>query len=311
MGYAIWNQAYWWSALEENWFGWLTPVFSVYVLLDRRARIVAEWNACGAPRSPRAVGWRRLFLNFMVACAFAFGLVAFLAGSFHRAGGGPSIKGTCVASAGVTAMLIFLPWLAAPRASDPAPSGFNGDARWKFCSLLIFPATVWLLSAPLVSVIQGQLSLYLLNPIISAVSFIFDMLGLPLGREGNVLILPDHGRVGVEEACSGIRSLTACLFAGSFLGAVFLKPMWQKCVLVLAAIALALGMNFARSVFLTAWAYRHGTTSIEGAIHDAAGYSVLFFTAAGLFGLLALFNRPARRFRSVLAMTSVGAKDRS
>ena len=38
--------------------------------------------------------------------------------------------------------------------------------------------------------------------------------------QGNVLALPT-GNVGVEDACSGIRSLTGCLFAGSFLAAVF------------------------------------------------------------------------------------------
>jgi exosortase len=323
MGYAIWNQAYWWSAFEENWFGWLTPAFSAFVLFDRRTRIVAAWNACRAPGSPHAIGWRRAVLNSLVACGFAFGVLAFLAGSFHRAGAGPSVKGTFVASVGVAAILIFLPWLAAPQSPKPAPAGFGDDARRQLCSLLVFPATVWLLSAPLVAVIGGELSRFLLNPMIVLVSFpqrrvdpdddsfVFDMLGLPLGREGNVQILPDHGRVGVEEACSGIRSLTACIFAGSFLGAAFLKPVWQKFALVAAATALALGMNLARSLFLTGWAYRHGTRSIEGAMHDAAGYAVLAITVAGMFGLLALFNRPARGSRSRAAMTSTRAKDRS
>jgi len=115
--------------------------------------------------------------------------------------------------------------------------------------------------------------------------------------------MPDYSRVGVEEACSGIRSLTACLYAGSFLGAVFLKRLWQKFALVVAAAALALGMNLIRSLFLTGWAYRHGAQAIEGTVHDTAGYAVLAFTVAGLFGLLALFNRPARRSRSEAVMT--------
>jgi len=294
MGYAIWNQAYWWNALEENWFGWLTPAFSAFVLFDRRHRIVAAWNACGAPGSPRAAGWRRPLVGTVAVGGFMFGLLAFITGAFHRAGGGPSLKGTSIASAGVLALLLFLPWVAAPRSPSPAPSGISGDARRQLCALLVFPATVWLLSAPLLGMIEGQLSLYLLNPMIAFVSFVFDMLGLPLGREGNVLIMPDNGRLGVEEACSGIRSLTACLFAGTFLGAVYLKPLWQKIVLVVAATVLALGMNLLRSLFLASWAYAHGTGSIEGTLHDSAGYAVLGFTAAGLFGLLALFNRPPR-----------------
>jgi exosortase/archaeosortase family protein len=151
----------------------------------------------------------------------------------------------------------------------------------------------------------------LLNPMIALVSFVFDILGLPLGREGNVLVMPDHGRVGVEEACSGIRSLSGCLVAASFLGAILLRPLWQKILLVAVAAALALGMNFARCLFLTGWAYRHGTRAIEGRVHDAAGYAVLIFTVAGLFGLLALFNGPARRSRYDATSTSTRAKDRS
>jgi exosortase/archaeosortase family protein len=310
MGYAIWNQAHWWTALEENWFGWLTPAFTAFVLYERRARIVAAWNACGAPGSPHVAGWRRAVLNAVVACGFAFGLIAFLAGSFHRAGAGPSFKGTFLASVGVAAILMFLPWLAAPRSPMPASTGFAGDSRRRLCALLVFPATVWLLSAPLVSVVESRLSLLLLNPMIALVSFVFNILGLPIGRAGNILIMPDGGRVGVEEACSGIRSLTACLFAGSFLGAVYLKSLWEKFALVAAATALALGMNLARTLLLTGWAYRRGTRAIEGAVHDAAGYAVLAFTAAGLFGLLALFNWRARRSRSGRTMTSTGAKDR-
>jgi len=303
MGYATWNQAYWCAALEENWFGWLTPVFSCFVLFDRRTRIVAAWNACRAPDSPRASGWRRPVVEAVVVGGFAFGVIAFLAGAFQRAGVGPSLKGTFVVLTGVSAVLLFLPWLAAPQSPKPAPAGFGGDARRHLCALLVFPAIVWCLSAPLIEVIESQLSSFLLNPMIVLVSFIFDMLGLPLGREGNVLVMPDYSRVGVEEACSGIRSLTACLYAGSFLGAVFLKRLWQKFALVVAAAALALGMNLIRSLFLTGWAYRHGAQAIEGTVHDTAGYAVLAFTVAGLFGLLALFNRPARRSRSEAVMT--------
>lgn len=310
MGYSIWNQAYWWTAMEENWFGWLTPIFSAFVLFNRRARIVAAWSACRAPGSPRTTGWRGAILNSAVACGFAIGVISFLAGSLHRAGAGPSLKGTFVVSIGVAAILILLPWLAAPRSALPAAAGCRGDARWKLCSLLVFPATVWLLSAPLVAVIESQLSLILLNPIIAVVSFVFNMLGLPLGRAGNVLIMPDYGRVGVEEACSGIRSLTACVFAGSFLGAVYLRSLWEKFALVAASAALTLGLNLARSLFLTGWAYWRGTRAIEGAVHDAAGYAVLAFTVAGIFGLLALFNRPVRRFR-LGGVISSGAKDRS
>jgi exosortase/archaeosortase family protein len=298
MAYAAWNQSTWWSALEENGFGWLTPAFCALVLYDRRERIVASWRACGEPGSPRASGWRGTVAGAAIAAGFGIGIALFLAGALHRAGAGPSVKGTFVASLGVTAVLLSLPWLSAPRSPSPRPSGFSEDARTVLCGLLLFPSAIWLLSAPLVSMVDSRLSLLLLRPIMGFVAFAFDMLGLPIGREGNVLILPDHGRVGVEEACSGIRSLTTCVFAGSFLGAVYLEGWRRKLLLVGASVALALCLNLVRSLFLTGWAYGHGTQAIEGGVHDAAGYAVLAGTVAGLCGILAVLNGPARRSRS-------------
>ena len=162
-------------------------------------------------------------------------------------------------------------------------------------ALFVFPALVWLVSAPLVSVVQQRLSLFLLGQVTRAVFFTFDTLGLAVERQGNVLKLPEvilgqRNDVGVAEACSGIRSFTACLFAGSFLAAVFLDRFWKKVSLVVLAVVFAFGMNILRALFLTAWAYNYGEHSMEQKVHDIAGYAVLVLTVAGLLCLLPLFN---------------------
>ena len=123
----------------------------------------------------------------------------------------------------------------------------------------------------------------------TVVAFVFDMLGYPLEQQGNVLLLP-KGSVGVADACSGIRSLTACLFAGSFLGATFFEQLWKKVALVVASMFFAFIMNLGRSLFLTAWAYAYGPAAIEGTVHDAAGYAVLGLTCAGLLALVPVLN---------------------
>ena len=137
--------------------------------------------------------------------------------------------------------------------------------------------------------VENALSLFLLRKVVAVVSAAFSVLGLPLIRQGNVLILP-HGQVGVADACSGIRSLTGCLFAGTFLAAVFLDRFWKKVLLVAAAMGLAFLTNLARSLFLTAWAYAYGSEAIEGTLHDATGYAVLGLTSLGLFCMLPLFR---------------------
>jgi exosortase len=121
------------------------------------------------------------------------------------------------------------------------------------------------------------------------------MLGYPLEQQGNVLLLP-KGSVGVADACSGIRSLTACLFAGSFLGATFFEDFWKKVVLVGASMFFAFLMNLGRSLFLTAWAYAYGPDAINGTVHDAAGYAVLGLTCLGLLALVPILNLKLESF---------------
>jgi exosortase len=213
----------------------------------------------------------------------------FLLGSFYRAGAGTSQPGTLAITLGMAGIVLPLLFINAPESPQPSRSGLFSDARVRLSALFLFPVLVWLVSAPMVSAVETQLNLALLRKVVTVVAFVFDVLGLPIEQQGNVLALPT-GNVGVEDACSGIRSLTGCLFAGSFLAAVFLERLWKKIALVSAALLLAFLTNLGRSLFLTAWAYRHGPQAIEGTVHDVAGYAVLGLTVVGLLCLLPLLN---------------------
>ena len=164
----------------------------------------------------------------------------------------------------------------------------------------MFPALIWLVSAPLVSVLETKVRVFLLTQVTVIVFSVMDFLGFAIERQGNVLVLP-KGVVGVEEACSGIRSLTACIFAGSFLAAVYLKKTWKKVVLVLMAMIFAFITNLFRSGFLTLWAYFYGAEAINdhwvlpiigdiGSVHDVMGFAVLGLTSIGLILLLPILN---------------------
>jgi exosortase len=142
----------------------------------------------------------------------------------------------------------------------------------------------------MLAVIENNLNLFLMHQVTSVVFFVFDRLGLPLEQRGNVLILPS-GSVGVAEACSGIRSLTGCLFAGSFLAAVSLHSRGKQAALIIASLLFAFLANLLRSIFLTSWAYAFGASAIEGAVHDISGYSVLGLTVVLLLFLLPVLER--------------------
>lgn len=290
LGFVAWDQSHWWEAKEDYGFGWLVPAFVAFVIHDRWPKIVAAAQACAAGASPRLGGAWAKWLNLGAGGVLLGGAALFLLGAFYRAGAGPSYPGTLAITLGTASLLLPLLFLNTPEApSFSVASGAVEDARIKLVSLFLFPVLVWLVSAPMVSVVEQNLSLFLLQKVTVVVFFIFDLLGLPIERQGNVLVLP-LGSVGVEDACSGIRSLTACLFAGSFLASVFLDKLWKKIALVASAMLFAVFTNLLRSLFLTSWAYNYGPTAIEGTVHDVAGYAVLGLTVIGLLCLLPLFN---------------------
>jgi exosortase/archaeosortase family protein len=287
--FVAWDQSHWWRVKDDYAFGWLVPFFVIFVVHDRWPRILAAIGACQAEGSPRVAGFRCWIVRIVVAGSLLAGALFFLLGAFLRAGSGttqPATLALAIGSVGIVFPLIFL---GAPDSASPRPAAGFADARVRLTLLFTFPVLVWLISAPLVDAFESQLSLFLLRRVVTVVAFAFDALGLPLQQQGNVLVLP-RGQVGVAEACSGIRSLTGCLFAGSFLAAVFLERGWKKIVLVVAALLLAFATNLGRSLFLTAWAYRHGPEAIEGTVHDVTGYAVLGLTVVGLFCLIPLLN---------------------
>ncbi|MCU0791417.1 MAG: exosortase/archaeosortase family protein [Opitutaceae bacterium] len=150
---------------------------------------------------------------------------------------------------------------------------------WPVAVLLV---TV-LLSSPLPPGTYARLTAGLQEAITVGVVETLRFFGVPALRSGNVINLGTTS-VGVEEACSGVRSLVSCVLAGLVLSALLLRSPWRRLVLVLVAAPLALLTNFARSLTLTLLA-RNGV-DIAGAWHDWLGFAVLGVTTA-LLGALA------------------------
>jgi exosortase len=118
---------------------------------------------------------------------------------------------------------------------------------------------------------------------------ILNLMGIPAQRIGSLIRLPNC-TVGVDEACSGIRSLQSALMATLFIGYLSLSRLSLKLVLVLVGVCLAITGNLARSLFLSYTANASGVEVLESA-HDAAGWSILLFTAAGVALFAWLFSK--------------------
>ncbi len=292
LAFVAYDQSYWWAKEPDYSFGFLAPLFCFYITYDRWPLINRSIEAAQSPGAPRVQGFCGLLLATGAIALLAVGSVGVILGSLMRADSPvaePSATVTITLGSILAAFGLLFLCVPVPQPSS-ATRSLRRDSRLAVLSLFVFPIGSWILSARLLGVFEDRLSLFLQGKVVAFVSLVFDLAGATLIREGNVLLLPT-GRVGVAEACSGIRSLTGCLFSGAFLGAVFFRSFTPKVLLLIAALLLAFLTNLARNLFLTFWAYRHGPSAIEGTVHDAAGYVVLGFTTLGLLLLVVVIKR--------------------
>ncbi|MSU48155.1 MAG: exosortase/archaeosortase family protein [Opitutus sp.] len=147
---------------------------------------------------------------------------------------------------------------------------------------------LWLLSAPIPPGTYSRLTLGLQLRVSEGVLRSLHLLGVAAVRHGNIIDLANTS-VGVEEACSGVRSLISCVFAAVFFSATLVSRPWARAVILILAAPIALVMNFIRSLTLTLLA--NGGVNIAGTWHDVTGFAVLGVTAIILGGLAIVLER--------------------
>jgi exosortase len=150
-----------------------------------------------------------------------------------------------------------------------------------------------LIAMPMPSAIQGPLVGGLQAKVAWVNTEVLNLLGIPAQQVGSLIHLP-AGTVGVDEACSGIRSLQSTIMATVFIGYLTLKRASLQVLLLLFGIALAIFGNLVRSLYLSLTANAKGIQAIAG-VHDAAGWSILAFTAVGVFLLSWYFKKLERQ----------------
>ena len=311
--YTAWDQLFWWGNREDYSFGYLVPIFAAYVLYERWPTIRSYLFLGAAPGEPVPAAEMRdakvQLLEWVAIAAFASSLLLFGIGALLRSATGASNPASLAIAASLGGLVLSGVFIFSKETVDRKPMPLN--QRMALVALFLFPALIWLLSAPLVSVAETKIKVFLMTKVTIVVHEVLYFFDYDISREANVLVfrkdLPEESMVGVEEACSGIRSLTACLFAGSFLASVFLDRFWKKVLLVGAAMFFAVLTNMMRSFFLTIWAYNNGSQSIDehwilpvvgdiGTVHDVTGMAILIVTCIGLISLLPIINFKLKDF---------------
>lgn len=147
----------------------------------------------------------------------------------------------------------------------------------------LFPLCFFLVAVPWPSFLEQPLVQGLMRLVAQMTVEFMVWLGIPAEAKGNVIAL-SNGVVGIDEACSGVRSLQSVVMASLFLGELLrLRIGFRIALFVIGLIAAFLG-NLARSSLLVWIAANQGMEAIKD-WHDTAGYSVL---AVSLM-ILALF----------------------
>ncbi len=112
-----------------------------------------------------------------------------------------------------------------------------------------------------------------------------------VGREGNVLTLNGDTSVGVAEACSGLRMLTAFIIVAAFVAYMVKRPRWQKTVVLISSIPVAIVCNILRIVATAVLMMLVNAEVATKFFHDFAGVVMMPAAVLLIFGELWLMNK--------------------
>jgi exosortase len=152
-----------------------------------------------------------------------------------------------------------------------------------------FPVAFFLVAIPWPTLFEAPVIQGLSRINAAMVVNVLDILDVPSIQHGNVIEV-STGMVGINDACSGIRSLQSSLMISLFLGEFYLFRWRRRLLLIPISLALAMILNVCRTSLLTWIAAKRGIGAIAE-YHDEAGWTILLVCTALLWGAGWLLNR--------------------
>jgi exosortase len=263
-------KAEWWLNPQYN-YGLIVPLLALYLFWKR-------WRNRPAPAPPAATAAP---ISLIVFCAALFLPIRFVAEA------NPDWR--------------LLSWVLALVVVTISLSSvyLSGGRPW--LGHFAFPILFFLVAVPWPVRIE-QTVIQDLMRIVTGINVTFLRLaGVPALQHGNVIEV-GTGFIGIEEACSGVRSIQATLMVSLFLGELYSFRASRRLVLIVIGALLAFICNVVRTALLV-WA---GTTKGPNAIeawHDPAGLTILLVC---MFGLWMASLVMQRRGNASSVETSIG-----
>ena len=254
---ALRNLATHWSANEIYSYGWLVPLFGVVAAFNR-------WRT--RPRPGVSV---RLGLWITSAAALVF----FPTWVFAQPNPDWSLVGWVMTGLVVVMTLGVI--------------AFIGGRSWFWH--FAFPVWFIFTAVPWPRFIEAPLTVGLMNHVTSFTVELLNFVGVAALQHGNLIEIRG-GLLGVEEACSGVRSLQASLMASIFLGELYRMSWRRRVFLLFAGFIVALTTNVGRTFYLSLSAANSGLPAMTTR-HDSAGFTTLGICFAIVWVISLLLSR--------------------
>ena len=146
-----------------------------------------------------------------------------------------------------------------------------------------FPVVYFLVAVPWPTFLEIPLIQGLTRADAGATVELLGWLGIPAMPHGNVIEVAT-GEVGIDEACSGIRSFQATLMISLFLGEFYGLNFTRRITLVIGGFVMSFLFNLARMSVLV-WVAAHQGIGAIAKWHDPTGVTILLACFCGLWGL--------------------------
>lgn len=239
---------------DANWsHGWLIPVFSLYFLFTQRERL--------ARCQPKP--------NYLGAVILALSLAMYFISGWMLRMSYPQAVSIVGAIFGVTLLM----------------------GGWSIIRVAWFPIGFLVLGIPLPEALYVQLTFPLREFASTVAATVMPWFAKGLYTEAQAVVIDyvmpgrPPGQLNIEEACSGMRLMMAFVTLGVAMAYLRDRPAWQRIVMVLSCIPIAVLCNSIR-VTTTGLLYVYGRQQLaSGTAHQLLGILMLLI-ALGLYALI-------------------------
>jgi exosortase len=264
----LWTE---WEVDPQYGYGFLVPILCTILFLQRWRERPAQWDS----------------IHLLPLGIASLGPLIFLAAvqPFYEANPEWRIPGILGALSAVLLTLALL-W------------SIGGPAWAKH---FLFPVCFFLIAIPWPRNAEEAIMDFFMEKNAMAALEVLHWCGYEAMRRGHLITLPT-GTLGVEEACSGVRSLQSGIMTSLFFGEIFRFSIFFRSVLVSISILVALFGNFLRATVLSIIASNEGIAAVEK-WHDMAGYAILVSTLVTLWTVAHFHNRRRTRKNAAIRDT--------